>query len=901
MFNLFKSLFKINIYKNEKYYEKIKQLTILLRKTKIMRGIGKTIIDEPYYEFTTTINSIYVNVHAKAYPDSKVRITMKIGEQNYSIEDDSNDKSINSFNENIKVIFIDTIDKTIELLQDKVTKIQDEKNIKDTINSLENKDSFKSTEKVINLEKEEDYYTQKLKFAIKNLDVKLIKTLIKNVLNVDIQDDDNNNTSLIVAVKNFDLKLIKLLIEKDANQNIVNNNGETALSIAKKRGYKKIIDLLDNKNDFKSKEIKNIIDINMALKSKDFDLVIELIKRREEIDKKDENGNTPLMNIVRANNISNKFKQYEMIDLLLEKGADVYIKNNYNFNILEIMKYKEYYNEIRKIFEKYNYFKNTKKIKDEIITFDNSCAIEDNKVDSFSENLALAVAINKFNIKEIKTLIESGANVDTQDSDNNTSLIVAVKNIVNNNKETTKSFDLELIKLLIEKGANKNIVNNKGETALSIAKKRGYKKIIDLLDNKNDSQKKENLSMNMLLNKKLTDVEKINKYLKDDDFDKFKSIFDFIDINSDEVFSILKESIKENKENYLKYLISDFNVNDMLKRYFNYYTLRLLEYCLEINNNNFFKILKDEVNEQFTSNDTKEFLEKIYRRYKGEYKTCYYLLENKLNNEDKNYLEFMQNININLEEFYKKIKQLTVLLKQTEIIRGSYKIGRKTIYYSYYEFTTTINSIYVNVNINVDVSADSYLSSELSITIKIGEQNYSIEDGSNGKSINSFNENIKVIFIDTIDKTIELLQDKVTKIQDEKNIKDTQQKTLIEKLAQDINNQASLKKENLVTTILSDNSQKDTNNEYSKKEETLQATIEMQSNEILKLQNKLLKEEEDVKELINNFTSKINSLEEKIKKQKVVKTITPLLIPVEKPTINKTDGELIKRDSFDDF
>ena len=244
------------------------------------------------------------------------------------------------------------------------------------------------------------------------------------------------------------------------------------------------------------------------------------------------------------------------------------------------------------------------------------------------------------------------------------------------------------------------------------------------------------------------------------------------------------------------------------------------------------------------------------------------------------------------EKYYEKIKQLTILLRKTKIMRG---IGKTIIDEPYYEFTTTINSIYVNVH------AKAYPDSKVRITMKIGEQNYSIEDDSNDKSINSFNENIKVIFIDTIDKTIELLQDKVTKIQDEKNIKDTQQKTLIERLAQDINNQASLKKENLVTTILSDNSQKDTNNEYSKKEETLQATIEMQSNEILKLQNKLLKEEEDVKELINNFTSKINSLEEKIKKQKVVKTITPLLIPVEKPTINKTDGELIKRDSFDDF
>lgn len=31
MFNLFKNLFKINTYKNEKYYEKIKELTKLVK------------------------------------------------------------------------------------------------------------------------------------------------------------------------------------------------------------------------------------------------------------------------------------------------------------------------------------------------------------------------------------------------------------------------------------------------------------------------------------------------------------------------------------------------------------------------------------------------------------------------------------------------------------------------------------------------------------------------------------------------------------------------------------------------------------------------------------------------------------------------------------------------------
>lgn len=115
------------------------------------------------------------------------------------------------------------------------------------------------------------------------------------------------------------------------------------------------------------------------------------------------------------------------------------------------------------------------------------------------------------------------------------------------------------------------------------------------------------------------------------------------------------------------------------------------------------------------------------------------------------------------------------------------------------------------------------------------------------------------------------------------------QKKVIDKLKDDVK---SIKEKTNNNQIL---------DEYKIQIDTFQNTILSQSNEIIELQNKLLKKEEDIKELINNFTSKINTLEEKIKKQKVVKTMTPLVIPVEKHTINKTDGELIKRDSFDDF
>jgi len=80
-----------------------------------------------------------------------------------------------------------------------------------------------------------------------------------------------------------------------------------------------------------------------------------------------------------------------------------------------------------------------------------------------------------------------------------------------------------------------------------------------------------------------------------------------------------------------------------------------------------------------------------------------------------------------------------------------------------------------------------------------------------------------------------------------------------------------------------------------------QSTLTHQSDKIIELQNQLIIKEQKTKKLVDSFMSKINKLEEKIAKQKVVKTQIPLNIPTEKQSIKKDDGVIVKRDSFDDF
>ena len=78
-------------------------------------------------------------------------------------------------------------------------------------------------------------------------------------------------------------------------------------------------------------------------------------------------------------------------------------------------------------------------------------------------------------------------------------------------------------------------------------------------------------------------------------------------------------------------------------------------------------------------------------------------------------------------------------------------------------------------------------------------------------------------------------------------------------------------------------------------------TILSQSNEIKELQNKLILKEENTKNIIDGFILKVNKVEKKLNKQKVVKTKIPINMPRENNSIKKDDGVIVKRESFDDF
>ncbi|MFA7571259.1 MAG: hypothetical protein WCY75_08510 [Sulfurimonadaceae bacterium] len=151
----------------------------------------------------------------------------------------------------------------------------------------------------------------------------------------------------------------------------------------------------------KKKRISTIkYDLLSAITNLDVTYVKKLIENGENINKKDNHGNTPLINAVILRNVSDELKrqkQDEIIELLLKRNADVYTKNNYGYNILEIMANKSHYDEIRKIFEKYDYFKNTKNENDRYLTSLKESTIKEIDLSSNIDNLKNKLKSNQIN------------------------------------------------------------------------------------------------------------------------------------------------------------------------------------------------------------------------------------------------------------------------------------------------------------------------------------------------------------------------------------------------------------------------------------------------------------------------------------------------------------------------
>ncbi|MBN8828201.1 MAG: ankyrin repeat domain-containing protein [Sphingobacteriia bacterium] len=276
----------------------------------------------------------------------------------------------------------------------------------------------------------------------------------KNI--IDIQDEDGN-TPLIISLKDKQHKIAELLIRAGADTQIKNNEGNTALDLARKNDNSYLIKLIANQSKI-LKLPKLSLDLLSAAKRGNLEKVKDLLSKGAEIDVQDpSSGDTPLLISLKNNhkevatllinegaspNIRDKdgypplvytmstfygtqggFKDNNLMNLLLNNGADPYAKDNSGNNL----------------FIWYGF--NTPRPKPESIVREAKSG----------------------NIENVKRLLEQGTAIEFKNNKNETALIASLK-----------AENYEMAKLLIEKGASIHAEDKEGISALDLIKFNNY-------------------------------------------------------------------------------------------------------------------------------------------------------------------------------------------------------------------------------------------------------------------------------------------------------------------------------------------------------------------------------------------------------------------------------------------
>ena len=336
----------------------------------------------------------------------------------------------------------------------------------------------------------------RLLLSIENDDIHKIRHLLKTESDINSQDH-MGNTALLLAVKHKRLEVVKLLIQSGARIDVINKMGEHPVSIAVSAGLHQILEeLLQAGADVNSLgkrkgrlpcllggdsgEDMSLGDIEPPLiTAAKFDRVAclrSLLENGADPYIKDKNCNTALYFALRENH-------FECINFLLQ--AQEILGKGKILNVVQESGLKKLpTRQAKSNFEKGKIYNSDtrgcsespkKKKSDESYS---STQSEGNTAEcrqdgclqflldrEARENLSPQLGVlsplfkhcaEKGKLTTLRWLLSIGQDINVQDNNGNTALMLAIKN-----KQT------ETLKLLIQKGANVNILDCKGESPLS--------------------------------------------------------------------------------------------------------------------------------------------------------------------------------------------------------------------------------------------------------------------------------------------------------------------------------------------------------------------------------------------------------------------------------------------------
>jgi ankyrin repeat protein len=281
-----------------------------------------------------------------------------------------------------------------------------------------------------------------------NTEIQKLKELIlKGKLDMKINCDEISTSPIFLAIKNLDLKLIKSLLEYDFDPNFPDTYGESPLM--------KIVNEIMN---YCSKEKETTL-IEMAK---------ELIDYGADINRKDESGYTALSRICNWGFLqrSDATKALRLVNLLLDNGAEISTPSFSTFTLLNnVLKVFEHdarvFSAILEYVEDINCMEHGKTLLMDLIYYKEAIEVLvkrpdiDLEIMDASGDTALLQAVSlKHGTETVRFLLDAGANVNVSNYSGYTPLHFA------KNADT--------VSLLIKHGAKPNVQNENGDTPLHL-------------------------------------------------------------------------------------------------------------------------------------------------------------------------------------------------------------------------------------------------------------------------------------------------------------------------------------------------------------------------------------------------------------------------------------------------
>lgn len=273
----------------------------------------------------------------------------------------------------------------------------------------------------------------------------ILKQLVEHGCDVDSRTESGNTALMIAAL--FDQPECFLeLITAGADLGLVNNTGESAVSLAKRSAFASSLSnifgqAITAREKIYSSNLEVFSPLHFASGYGNVEILQKILRSSmDSIDKHNNSGLTPIL-------AAAKVGHTEIFCHLIESGADISVKSRDGQTVASIL---QHYTcaSLRERFE-------------EILLN----AVLSQTLKGYSEFRALHFAARTGNLPAVGQLLKMGYPVDSLEESGHSPLMIAAK-----------EGNAEACKLLLQNGADWGILNHRGETALLLAKKNSKSK-----------------------------------------------------------------------------------------------------------------------------------------------------------------------------------------------------------------------------------------------------------------------------------------------------------------------------------------------------------------------------------------------------------------------------------------